>query len=103
MTTMKRKEVAMPGGDRTGPAGTGALTGRGLGFGAGYSIPGYMNRIPGERFSAGAGYRSTAPHVGTPRSRDYVAGYSPARGSAFRGRRGGGFGLGRGLNRRGRR
>ncbi len=78
----------MPGGDRTGPAGTGPLTGRGLGFGAGYSVPGYKNRIPSERFLAGAGY-------------------GPARGSAFRGRRAGGFGLGRnrgfGLNRRGRR
>lgn len=34
----------MPGGDRTGPAGYGPLTGRGLGYCAGYSVPGFMNR-----------------------------------------------------------
>jgi hypothetical protein len=31
----------MPGGDRTGPAGYGSRTGRGLGYCAGYSSPGY--------------------------------------------------------------
>ena len=33
----------MPGGDRTGPAGLGPMTGRAAGFCAGYSVPGYMN------------------------------------------------------------
>ncbi len=33
----------MPGGDRTGPLGLGPLTGRGLGFCAGFPYPGYMN------------------------------------------------------------
>jgi hypothetical protein len=37
----------MPGGDRTGPWGSGPMTGRGAGFCAGYSMPGYMNPIPG--------------------------------------------------------
>ncbi len=33
----------MPYGDRTGPSGQGPMTGRGAGFCAGYSVPGYMN------------------------------------------------------------
>jgi len=31
------------GGDRTGPTGQGAMTGRAAGYCAGYSVPGYMN------------------------------------------------------------
>ena len=31
----------MPGGDRTGPLGEGPMTGRQLGYGAGYDSPGY--------------------------------------------------------------
>jgi len=34
----------MPGGDRTGPTGTGPMTGRGAGFCAGFGVPGFMNR-----------------------------------------------------------
>ncbi len=37
----------MPGGDRTGPFGLGPMTGRAAGYCAGYSVPGYMNPIPG--------------------------------------------------------
>jgi len=33
----------MPGGDRTGPAGLGPMTGRGAGFCAGYPVAGFMN------------------------------------------------------------
>jgi hypothetical protein len=33
----------MPGGDRTGPAGFGPITGRGAGFCAGYNVAGFMN------------------------------------------------------------
>ncbi len=33
----------MPRGDKTGPRGEGAMTGRGMGFCAGYDAPGYMN------------------------------------------------------------
>jgi hypothetical protein len=35
----------MPGGDRTGPMGTGPMTGRGAGICAGYDVPGYD--VPG--------------------------------------------------------
>jgi len=31
----------MPGGDRTGPLGMGPMTGRGMGYCAGYGMPGY--------------------------------------------------------------
>ena len=43
----------MPRGDRTGPTGFGPMTGRAAGFCAGYSMPGYMNPIPG---GAGTGF-----------------------------------------------
>ncbi|MBN1546119.1 MAG: DUF5320 domain-containing protein [Syntrophaceae bacterium] len=36
----------MPRGDGTGPMGAGAMTGRGMGFCAGYSMPGYANATP---------------------------------------------------------
>lgn len=40
----------MPGGDGTGPAGMGPMTGRAAGFCGGYPVPGYMNPIPGRGF-----------------------------------------------------
>lgn len=33
----------MPGGDGTGPLGSGPMTGRGLGYCSGYTRPGYIN------------------------------------------------------------
>ena len=49
----------MPGGDGTGPRGQGPMTGRGMGYCAGYSVPGYMNSSPrlglGRRFGSGRG------------------------------------------------
>ena len=40
----------MPFGDGTGPAGLGPMTGRAAGYCAGYSVPGYMNPIPGRGY-----------------------------------------------------
>ncbi len=40
----------MPGGDGTGPAGMGPMTGRAAGYCAGYPVPGFMNSIPGRGF-----------------------------------------------------
>lgn len=37
----------MPGGDGTGPAGLGPMTGRAAGYCAGYPVPGFMNPIIG--------------------------------------------------------
>jgi hypothetical protein len=45
----------MPGGDGTGPAGMGPMTGRAAGYCAGYSVPGYMNPIAGSGWG-GFGY-----------------------------------------------
>ena len=45
----------MPGGDGTGPAGMGPMTGRAAGFCAGYPVPGYMNPIPGRGWGGGFG------------------------------------------------
>jgi len=44
-----RKEVnKMPGGDRTGPMGFGSMTGRGMGYCAGFPGLGFMS--PGTSF-----------------------------------------------------
>ncbi|MBN1394643.1 MAG: DUF5320 domain-containing protein [Pirellulales bacterium] len=46
----------MPGGNRTGPMGMGPMTGRGAGYCAGNSVPGYMNRgFGGGYFGGGWG------------------------------------------------
>jgi len=61
----------MPRGDRTGPGGTGPMTGRGAGYCAGYPVPGYANPVGG-----------------------YGRGFGRGRGRGFG--RGGGRGFGRG-------
>lgn len=43
----------MPRGDGTGPMGMGPMTGRGAGYCAGYTVPGYAN--PGCGFGRGYG------------------------------------------------
>lgn len=45
----------MPAGDGTGPVGQGPMTGRGLGFCAGYSMPGYAWGGPGRGFGGHGG------------------------------------------------
>lgn len=64
----------MPRGDGTGPVGAGPMTGRGAGFCAGYSVPGYMN-----------------PGIG------FGMGFGRGRGFGIRGGFGRGYGFGRGL------
>jgi len=46
----------MPYGDRTGPRGMGPMTGRGLGFCAGYDVPGYIQGGYGPRMGGGFGW-----------------------------------------------
>lgn len=47
----------MPFGDRTGPAGAGPRSGRGMGYCAGFGVPGFANR-PGWGFwGRGRGWR----------------------------------------------
>jgi hypothetical protein len=45
----------MPGGDRTGTMGMGAMTGRAAGYCAGFGVPGYANPVPGRGFGMGFG------------------------------------------------
>ncbi|MBN2534711.1 MAG: DUF5320 domain-containing protein [Spirochaetales bacterium] len=45
----------MPGGDGTGPNGLGPMTGRALGFCAGYSVPGFANPVIGRGGFGGFG------------------------------------------------
>ena len=45
----------MPGGNGTGPAGMGPMTGRGAGFCAGYAVPGYANPVGGRGYGMGFG------------------------------------------------
>ncbi|MGQ9535399.1 MAG: DUF5320 domain-containing protein [bacterium] len=61
----------MPYGDRTGPRGLGPMTGRGLGYCAGYPVPGYMNFGPGFGFwyrgrGGGRGWRHWYWATGLP-------------------------------------
>lgn len=44
----------MPRGDKTGPFGQGAMTGRGAGFCSGSGVPGYANPVSGR--GAGMGF-----------------------------------------------
>jgi len=80
----------MPGGDRTGPAGLGPMTGRAAGYCAGYSVPGYMNPVygrggfgygrgfgrglgRGRGFGRGFGWRWAADPYGAPYANPYAS------------------------------
>ncbi|MCK4292776.1 MAG: DUF5320 domain-containing protein [Planctomycetes bacterium] len=70
----------MPGGDRTGPAGMGSMTGRAAGFCAGYPVPGYMNPIGGRGYwggGRGRGWRNRAYAAGFPGWAPAGFGYQP--------------------------
>ena len=57
----------MPGGDRTGPLGTGPMTGRGAGYCAGFAVPGLVNRVFGAGFfGRGRGWRNMFYATGLP-------------------------------------
>lgn len=45
----------MPAGDKTGPLGLGPMTGRAIGYCAGYNTPGYANPRPRRFFRRGFG------------------------------------------------
>ena len=45
----------MPGGDRTGPAGMGPMTGRAAGYCAGYGTSGFANPVQGRGYGRGFG------------------------------------------------
>ncbi len=68
----------MPRGDGTGPAGLGPMSGRGMGFCAGYRVAGYANNFgfaggprrnpmgAGGYFGRGRGYRNQFYAAGIP-------------------------------------
>lgn len=91
----------MPGGNGTGPAGAGPMTGRGAGFCAGYVVPGYANPVGGRGcggygigygrgggrgrggwgrgnwiHATGAGWQGAAQGFAAPNSDSYAAGYA---------------------------
>lgn len=73
----------MPGGDRTGPMGQGPMTGRAMGFCAGYEMPGYTKGYGG-RMGRGFGFGRNIERGfrrGPGREPGYGQGYS--RGSNF--------------------
>jgi len=86
----------MPGGDGTGPAGMGPMTGRAAGYCAGYPVPGYMNPVPRMGVGFRGAYLGGAPAYGPVGFgaypwRGYAAPYGGAYGLPF------GRGFGRGL------
>jgi len=58
----------MPGRDRRGPMGMGAMTGRGAGLCAGVGMLGYENSFPGKglRMACGRGWRNRFYATGLP-------------------------------------
>jgi hypothetical protein len=69
--TFFERRFNMPGGDRTGPAGMGPMTGRAAGFCAGYPVPGYMNPVGGRGYrgwgrGGGRGHRNWFYATGLP-------------------------------------
>ena len=71
----------MPRGDGTGPAGMGPMTGRAAGYCAEYSMPGFMNPIPGGGFrSRGRGFRGRGHGWGCGFGMGFPA-YAPAYGA----------------------
>jgi hypothetical protein len=46
----------MPAGDGTGPMGMGSMTGRAAGYCAGFTVPGFMNPVPGRGRGMGFGW-----------------------------------------------
>ena len=58
---IKRKEVIkMPFGDGTGPRGLGPMTGRRVGFSAGFGRPGFASPMPSYPYSYGYGNSTPA-------------------------------------------
>ena len=67
-----KEEGTMPGGDGTGPSGTGPMTGRAAGDCAGYPAPGFTNSVLGRGFGrrggrgGGYGHRNWFYATGLP-------------------------------------
>jgi hypothetical protein len=68
----------MPRGDGTGPMGWGPMTGRGMGYCAGFNAPGYMIPGPGMGYGRGRGRGR-----GFGRGMGYGRGFGYGRGMGF--------------------
>jgi hypothetical protein len=71
--TFFERRIIMPGGNGTGPAGMGPMTGRAAGFCAGYPVPGYANPV------GGRGYWGRGRGRGGGRGRGFGRGFGWAR------------------------
>jgi len=71
----------MPRGDRTGPTGAGPMTGRAMGYCAGYEAPGYTAG-PGRGMGRGMGWRN-ARGFGPGHGRGMGRGFGPGYGRGF--------------------
>ncbi len=81
----------MPGGDKTGPNGQGATSGRGAGYCTGNDVPGYMNPEQGRGAGIGRGQCGSGRGMGRGQG-------GSGRGMG-RGQGGAGRGMGRGGGR----
>ena len=91
-----KEVITMPAGNGTGPFGVGPMTGRAVGYCAGYPIPGYANRVPWQGRRLRRNY-SRAYYPLLPQAYGYGVPWS---GASLRGRgRGWGRGFGRGRGR----
>ena len=93
-----KEVINMPGGDGTGPAGMGPMTGRAAGFCAGFAMPGYMNPAISRAGFYGGGMPTVRPYGANAYGyRTPYGGYGMPYGGWVR--RGFGFGRGFGWNR----
>ena len=94
----------MPGGNGTGPAGMGPMTGRAAGHCAGYPVAGYLNPF-GAKPGFGGRIGNLARGMLRPFANRYIGqGFNRASAGAYRPLgRPSGFGLSRGRAGRGRR
>jgi len=80
----------MPWGNRTGPWGMGPMTGRAMGYCAGYPAPGYFNPAGGWGYVPGPG-RGLAGFRGHGGRGRFFAGWAPRWGGAWYGTSGAGL------------
>ncbi len=62
----------MPSGDGTGPNGAGPMTGRAMGYCAGFNMPGFMNFGFGRSFGRGRGFAWRARAMSIPQMQPAV-------------------------------
>jgi hypothetical protein len=74
----------MPGGDRSGPAGMGPMTGRAAGYCAGNPVPGYMNAGAPVNPAARGYFGAAGRGMGMAWGRGFGGGHAGGMGMAWR-------------------